>query len=331
MGKMTVRSIEEQLTKYLADAHSIEVQALAQLERAPDIARDQGLIAAFRAHHAETQTHEQLIRLRLDERGADPSTLKDIAGRVGGRAMIAFARVNPDTPGKLLAHAFAYEHMELAAYELLARMADRAGDTAIAETANQIAEQERAMARRLADNFDGAVEASLRDKGAEDLNSELVSYLRNIRALEAQSIQLLKAGRRLVGCDSLTGAFRTHLDQTREHHRLVERRIGAHNARPSLLQEGALSFGAMNMGAFFGVQPDTAIKLAGFTFAFEHLEIAAYELLRRVALRAGDSQSAALAERILPEEHNAAGRIAASWDEAVEAAIGAIGVKVASA
>jgi ferritin-like metal-binding protein YciE len=328
---MTARSIEEQLTKYLADAHSIEVQALAQLERAPDIAREEGLEAAFRAHHAETQMHEQLIRQRLRQRGADPSRLKDIAGRVGGVAMIAFARVNPDTPGKLLAHAFAYEHMELAAYELLARVAERAGEHEVVENANLIAEQERAMARRLAESYDGAVEASLRQKQAKDLNAELVSYLRNVRALEAQAIQLLKAGRRLVGCEGLADALRSHLDQTREHHHLIEERLHAHSARPSLLQEGALSFGALNMGAFLGAQPDTAVKLAGFAFAFEHLEIAAYELLRRIAERAGDSRTAAVAERILPEEHEAAGRIAACWDEAVEAAIDAIGVKLAPA
>ena len=38
----------------------------------------------------------------------------------------------------------------------------------------------------------------------------------------------------------------------------------------------------------FGAQPDTPAKLAGFAYAFEHLEIGAYELLRRVAQRAGD-------------------------------------------
>jgi hypothetical protein len=33
-----------------------------------------------------------------------------------------FARVNPDTPGKLATHAFSCEHMELAAYDLLERV-----------------------------------------------------------------------------------------------------------------------------------------------------------------------------------------------------------------
>jgi nucleoside-diphosphate-sugar epimerase len=43
----------------------------------------------------------------------------------------------------------------------------------------------------------------------------------------------------------------------------------------------------LNLSAFFGAQPDSTTKLAGFV-AFEHLEVAAYKLLQRVAARAGD-------------------------------------------
>ena len=42
------RDIHEQLTKYLTDAHSIEVQAIAQLKDAPDLAGDPGFAGALR-------------------------------------------------------------------------------------------------------------------------------------------------------------------------------------------------------------------------------------------------------------------------------------------
>src|SRR3954452_9537490 len=171
---MPDRDIEKQLTKFLTDVHSIEVQALAQLERAPAIAADDGLAADFRQHLGETREQERLVREQLELRGEDTSTLKDIAGRVGGWAMIAFARLNPDTPGKLTAHAFSYEHMELAAYELLARAARRAQDQPVVELAERIGAEEKAMAERLAEGFDDAVDASLRDKDAKDIESELV-------------------------------------------------------------------------------------------------------------------------------------------------------------
>jgi ferritin-like metal-binding protein YciE len=112
------------------------------------------------------------------------------------------------------------------------------------------------------------------------------------------------------------------LAETREHQRLLEDRLHARDAQPSRFQSTALRLGAVNLGAFFGAQPDTPVKLAGFAYAFEHLEIAAYELLRRVADRAEDAETAAVAERILADERRAAERIAATWDAAVDAALG---------
>jgi ferritin-like metal-binding protein YciE len=50
-----VTEISDQLTNYLADAHSIEEQALAQLRTAPDIAGDPHLAEAFRTHETETE------------------------------------------------------------------------------------------------------------------------------------------------------------------------------------------------------------------------------------------------------------------------------------
>ena len=41
-------TIDEQLTKYLADAHSIEEQALQQLRGAPDAVSDPELAGIFR-------------------------------------------------------------------------------------------------------------------------------------------------------------------------------------------------------------------------------------------------------------------------------------------
>ena len=315
---MADRTLDEQLTKYLTDVHSIEVQALAQLERAPSIAGDGRLAEVFREHLEETREQERLVEQQLEARGADTSGLKDLAGRVGGWAMLAFARLNPDTPGKLSAHAFSYEHMELAAYELLARAARRAGDEAVVELAERIGPQERAMAERLAACFDEAVDASLREKDAGAITSELVSYLTDAHAIEAQAVQLLETGPKIAGFDQLAEVFRDHLEETHEQRRLVEERLRAYHASPSRFQNAGMRIGGANIGAFFAAQPDTPAKLAGFAFAFEHLEIAAYELLRRIAERAGDTETVAVALRIAGEERAAAERIAGTWDAAID-------------
>jgi ferritin-like metal-binding protein YciE len=61
-------------------------------------------------------------------------------------------------------------------------------------------------------------------------------------------------------------------------------------------------------------------------FSFEHYEIVAYELLRRVAQRAGDSETVQMAERILQEERAAAEKVASTFDRAVELSLEAQGV-----
>ena len=60
---------------------------------------------------------------RLEARDASSSVVKDAAGWVTGVGFALFAKFNPDTPGKLVTHAYSYEHMELAAYDLLRRIA----------------------------------------------------------------------------------------------------------------------------------------------------------------------------------------------------------------
>src|SRR5215213_2567968 len=307
---MSERTFDDQVTKYLTDAHSIEEQALAQLRLAPRVAGDPELRRVFAEHLRETEAQERSVREQLDRRNAAPSAVKDVAGRVGGWGMIVFARLNPDTPGKLAMHAHSYEHMELAAYELLRRIAQRAGDEPVRAMAETIAGQERAMADRLAARWDQAVEASLREKGAEDLSKDVVKYLRDAHALEAQAAQMLEAGPKIAEFDALATVFREHLEQTREHQRLVEERLGELDSAPSRFQSGMMRIGALNLGTFFKAQPDTPAKLAGFAYAFEALEVGAYELLARTARRAGDEATAALAEQILAEERLAAERVA---------------------
>jgi hypothetical protein len=96
-------ALQEQLTKYLTDAHSIEEQALQQLKSAPDLAGDPEIATIFRDHLGETREHELLVKERLTARGADPSRLKDVVMKAGGVGFLLFARSQPDTPGKLVA------------------------------------------------------------------------------------------------------------------------------------------------------------------------------------------------------------------------------------
>src|SRR5919202_6158877 len=100
---MTPSNLDEQLTKYLTDAHSIEEQALPQMKAAPSLAGDDELERIFRDHETETEEHERLVRERLEARDAAPSKLKDLVARATAFPFVVFAKSQPDTTGKLVA------------------------------------------------------------------------------------------------------------------------------------------------------------------------------------------------------------------------------------
>src|SRR6188472_2324051 len=94
----------KRLARLLADAHSIEQRALAQMREAAAIAGDDRLSAVFAEHLGETEKHERRVRRRLEAHGADPEASDEAGTR--GLGMDFFAAHHPDTPDGLAAHAF---------------------------------------------------------------------------------------------------------------------------------------------------------------------------------------------------------------------------------
>jgi ferritin-like metal-binding protein YciE len=318
---MPPSDVQEQLVKHLTDCHSIEVQALVQMKAAPKLAGDAELAKIYEEHERETEEHKRLIEERLEAHGESRSIVKDVAGGLGAVPMVLFAKSQPDTPGKLANHALSYEHMEYAAYQLLERIARRAGDAETAEVAGRIADQELAMAERIEASFDRTVELSLAEQSPDDMTEQLTKYLADAHAIENQAIELLKRGRKIIGESELGKLFDDHLDETYAQQKALQARLDALGGSPNKLQDAAMRIGGLNIGGFFGAQPDTPAKLAGFAHAFEFLEVAGYEQLKRVAQRAGDAETVRIADRILGEERAMGAAIAAHFDDAVDATL----------
>ena len=322
---MASDNVSEQLVKYLADAHSIEEQAVVQMKAAPKIAGDPQLAQAFEEHLVETERHERLTRERLEALGSSPSKFKDLVMKAGGHGFVWFAKSQPDSTGKLVNHGYSYEALELASYELLLRVAMQAGDHETARIAREIRDEERRMRDRLGESFDASVAASLAEVSGDDLRKHLVHYLQDAHALEKQAVSLLTGGPKLVDDEPLAKIMEEHLAETREHERLVEQRLEALDASPSKVKDAAMAMGGLNWGGFFGMHPDTVGKLNAFAYAYEHLEIAGYEQLRRVAERAGDTETVTVAKRILLQERDAADKLAAQFDRTAEESLRAVG------
>jgi ferritin-like metal-binding protein YciE/nucleoside-diphosphate-sugar epimerase len=307
------------LVEQLAEVNAIEAQALAQMRRAPKIAGDERVAEIFAGHLTETEAQSRRVRERLEAHGAGPRP-PDSAARRGGIGVTAFAASPPDTLYELVAHAFSYTHLEIAAYELLRRTAEAAGDAATAAMAREIAAEETSMAERLAGCFDVVVGASLDGDGPAELGPSLDRYLAAAHAIEKQGLQLLETAPKVIDDAGLRELLEKHLRESEEHELMLRERLEARGSGPAEARDAVLRIGGLQLGALFAAQPATTARLSNFVFAFEHLEIAAYELLARVARRARDEKVLGVTVRILGEERAAAKELAGRWDRAASPA-----------
>jgi ferritin-like metal-binding protein YciE len=315
------RTPREQLVHFLSDIYSMELQAIAQLTSAPSLVKEPTLAQAFRTHHAETEQQADRVRQRLEALGGSSSAIKDAIMRLGGKGFLLFARMQTETPGRLVAHAYAYEAMEWAGYDMLFQLAKATEDAKTQEMARSIQAQEREMMRRLENGLDAAETISHRETPAGELPDHLRKHLAEVHAIESQSLELMKKGVELMAPHGLGQIYAQHLEETRRQIAWVEQQLQALGADPSQLEDTLMKLGGLSWGMFFQSQSDTPGKLAVFAYAVEHLEIAAYELLRRVASRIKDQPTEGLCQRILAEERAMTERLVESFAPAAEATL----------
>ena len=311
------RNPKNEVVHFLSDMYSVELQAIAQLTAAPDIAGDPRIAFDYSTHYIETEQQAKMIHDRLEALGGSPSVIKDAVMKLGGKGFILFAEMQTETPGRLMAHSYAYEAMEWAGYEGLIGLAEFAEDVETATLARAIQAQEREMMDRLESDFDAAEEACHRDTPPEKLPAHVRKHLAEAHAIEAQSLKLLEKCAGSIGEPNLAALYSEHAEETRGQIQTIEQRLKELGEGKPVLQDAAMKLGAMNWSLFFRVQNDTPVKMHAFTYATEHLEIGGYELLRRTARRADDPLTETLCERIIASERTMAERIAGSMDDAV--------------
>lgn len=155
-----------------------------------------------------------------------------------------------------------------------------------------------------------------------DLKQELVSKLSQAHAIEQQALQLLKKGGEIAGDEEISRIYRAHHLQTEEHARYVAERLQAHGESPSKIKDTLAQVGALGIGALAQGSPETPSLLPRVAYAFENFEIATYEMLKLLAQRAGDTETVAVADRILEEERAAAELVAGTFERALELDLG---------
>jgi ferritin-like metal-binding protein YciE len=152
----------------------------------------------------------------------------------------------------------------------------------------------------------------------KDLESKLHEYMSRAHSLEKQVLRQLDLMVAATNDDQLRMALVRHRAETQQHIARLEARFDAHYQEPSDLRDARAQFAAFFKALANMIGEDRSAKNATDAYLTEHLEIAVYELLEGLALRAGDPETARVARQNRAEEEAMASTIAASWDRVVE-------------
>ena len=162
---MAEDKLQDKLVDYVEDAHAMEQNDLKMLDSIISTTDDPQVKEMVQNHKRETEDHERRLRERLEALGRGTSTRKQ-AQAVGAALLKGVGdKARGDKAGKNARDGYTAEHLEIAAYQLLERLAKKAGDTETAEIARQNRSDEEHMARRIDQSWDRTLDLTLEENG----------------------------------------------------------------------------------------------------------------------------------------------------------------------
>jgi len=157
--------LNQQLVKHIDEALAMEQNVLRMLDGMIETTDDEEIKSDLRQHKLETEQHADRMRQRLEARGASPSTVREATGVMAALMKSVVDMVRQEKAGRNARDGYATEHLEIASYQLLERVAERAGDTETAEAARLNRLDEEAFAKKIEGNWDRFAELSLKEEG----------------------------------------------------------------------------------------------------------------------------------------------------------------------
>lgn len=134
-------------------------------------------------------------------------------------------------------------------------------------------------------------------------DEHLNDWLRDAHAMEQQAEKMLEStASRLESHPELRERIEQHLEETREQARLLKSCIDRRGAGTSTMKDMAAKVTGMGQGLSGLFVSDEVVKATLASYTFEHMEIASYRSLIAAAEAAGDSETAGVLRRILPQE-----------------------------
>ena len=131
----------------------------------------------------------------------------------------------------------------------------------------------------------------------------LLDWLRDAHAMEQQAEKMLKAqSERLEHYPQLKARIDQHIEETLGQQQLIDQCLARLGSSSSTLKDMGGKLMAFGQAVGGSLMSDEVIKGAMAGYVFENMEIASYTALIAAAKEAGDSETLAACEKILPQE-----------------------------
>src|SRR5215212_9710416 len=162
---MASQDLKDQLTKHIDEALGMEQNVLRMLDSMIETTDDEEIRSQLREHKLETEQHAERLERRLEAHGASPSTVREAGGMMAALTKSVVDMVRGEKAGRNARDGYATEHLEIASYQLLKRIAERAGDEETATACDEIIAQEQAFATIIEQHWDKFATLSLQEEG----------------------------------------------------------------------------------------------------------------------------------------------------------------------
>jgi len=164
---MASEQLNDQLVKHIDEAYAMEQNVLRMLDSMIETTEDPEIKNELREHKVQTERHADRMKNRLEAHEASPSKVKEAGGILGALKKSVLDMARGEKAGRNARDGYATEHLEIAGYQLLERIALKAGDEETAEAARENRQDEEAMAKKLDAHWDKFAELSLEEEGVK--------------------------------------------------------------------------------------------------------------------------------------------------------------------
>ena len=153
--------IHDKLADYVEDAHALEEGVVDNLGTMIRTIDDPKLKEVLQRNRQVSRQHVERLKQRLEHLDRGTPVRKRIEGMALSLMKGVSDVLRTDASGKVGRDAYLLAHTQVAAYELLGRLAEAAGDTQTAELAREHLAEDKSCADEVAAQWDGFFEVTL--------------------------------------------------------------------------------------------------------------------------------------------------------------------------